>query len=152
VVDAMAHRQTLQEQSDAVLHECRMVLPGVQTVLGFQLIAVFQPTFAREVSFFDRALHVASMGSIATAVVCLMLPAAYRRLGEPGVVTERFVPIGSASIAVGLAALALGLALDLYIVTRLALGMPAVAITLAVIVSVLASTAWFGVPLVMRGK
>jgi len=39
------HRETLEEEATHVTDEARMLLPGVQTVLGFQLIAVFNQRF-----------------------------------------------------------------------------------------------------------
>jgi hypothetical protein len=36
-------RLSLSEASSQLLNECRMVLPGIQTLLGFQLIAVSLP-------------------------------------------------------------------------------------------------------------
>lgn len=146
------HRQSLEEQSDSILQECRMVLPGIQAVLGFQLIAVFQPTFGHDIDAVDRALHVASMGAVALAVICLMLPAAYQRLAEPGVLTERFVAIGSIVIAVGLGALAIGLALEVYIVTHLALHALVPSIAMGAVVAVLGLLAWFVLPLAMRRR
>ena len=35
------HRETLEQEATHATDEARMVLPGVQAVLGFQLIAVF---------------------------------------------------------------------------------------------------------------
>lgn len=146
------HRQSLEEQSDSILQECRMVLPGVQAVLGFQLIAVFQPTFEQELDALDRALHVASMAAFALAVICLMLPAAFHRLAEPGLVTPRFVEMGSTVIAIGLGSLALGLALDVYLVTHVALHALAPSITLGILVALVGALAWFVLPLAMRRR
>ncbi len=39
------HRQTLEEASTQVGGEARMLLPGVQTILGSQLMAVFNQRF-----------------------------------------------------------------------------------------------------------
>jgi uncharacterized BrkB/YihY/UPF0761 family membrane protein len=47
--------------SDAVTHvleECRMVLPGIQTLFGFQLIAVFNSTFRERLSSPEQDLHL----------------------------------------------------------------------------------------------
>ena len=40
-------RVKLSQAASYLLDECRMVLPGVQAIFGFQLIAVFNQRFAR---------------------------------------------------------------------------------------------------------
>ena len=37
-----------------LLEECRMVLPGIQALFGFQLIAVFSPGFAQKLTLADQ--------------------------------------------------------------------------------------------------
>ena len=37
---------SLPEATSHLLEECRMVLPGIQALFGFQLIAVFNSRFA----------------------------------------------------------------------------------------------------------
>jgi hypothetical protein len=39
-----AEELTLTDAAGRLLDECRMVLPGIQALFGFQLIAVFNPT------------------------------------------------------------------------------------------------------------
>ncbi|MEA2808042.1 MAG: hypothetical protein QOJ17_2183, partial [Rhodospirillaceae bacterium] len=39
------HRETLEEEATHATDEARMVLPGVQAVLGFQLVAVTNQRF-----------------------------------------------------------------------------------------------------------
>jgi len=38
--------ETLDDEADRVISEARMVLPGMQALFGFQLIAVFSERFA----------------------------------------------------------------------------------------------------------
>jgi hypothetical protein len=54
------HRETLEEEATHVTDEARMVLPGVQAVLGFQLIAVFNQRF-QELSAGEQLLHLAGL-------------------------------------------------------------------------------------------
>ena len=58
-------RLSLSEASSQLLNECRMVLPGIQTLLGFQLIAVFQPPFT-ELPRATQRLHL-------FAILCVVL-------------------------------------------------------------------------------
>ncbi len=39
------HHESLEDESTHATDEARMVLPGVQAILGFQLIAVFNQRF-----------------------------------------------------------------------------------------------------------
>ncbi|MEO7099505.1 MAG: DUF6328 family protein [Luteolibacter sp.] len=41
-----------------LLEECRMVLPGIQALFGFQLIAVFNSRFAEALSRTEQSLHL----------------------------------------------------------------------------------------------
>ena len=61
-----------------ILEECRMVLPGIQALFGFQLIAVFNQSFS-EISSLDKSIHLAAILCTVGAIACLMGPAAYHR-------------------------------------------------------------------------
>jgi hypothetical protein len=41
----LAHKESLEEEGTHATDEARMILPGVQAILGFQLIAVFNQRF-----------------------------------------------------------------------------------------------------------
>jgi hypothetical protein len=49
-----AERVRLAEAATYLLDECRMVLPGIQALFGFQLIAVFNQRFEQDLSAFER--------------------------------------------------------------------------------------------------
>ena len=66
----------LSEAVTHLLEECRMVLPGMQALFGFQLIAVFNTTFRESLSSSEKYLHLAAIGLIAVAVALVMAPAA----------------------------------------------------------------------------
>jgi Family of unknown function (DUF6328) len=44
-----------------ILEECRMVLPGIQALFGFQLIAVFNDGFAQKLSTVQQQIHSVSI-------------------------------------------------------------------------------------------
>ena len=44
--EGKAEQVPLSQTVTFILEECRMVLPGIQALFGFQLIAVFNSTFA----------------------------------------------------------------------------------------------------------
>ena len=64
-----------------------MVLPGIQAVFGFQLIAAFNNRF-QNLKPMERLLH---LGAIAIALI--MAPASYHRIAEKGIVSRRFVEL-----------------------------------------------------------
>ena len=89
------HRETLEEEATHATDEARMVLPGVQAVLGFQLVAVFNQRFEL-FSPAEQVLHLGAFLLVALAMGLMMTPAAYHRQAERGVVTRRFVDLTSA--------------------------------------------------------
>ena len=115
-------RLPLTRQVEYLLEECRMVLPGIQALFGFQLIAVFSERFARELSQGEQRLHLLAIGLVALAIVLIMTPAAYHRQTDPERVTEGFVRISTRLLLASLWPLALAICLDFYLVGRILVG------------------------------
>ena len=69
-----AEPETLQEQARNSLDEARMVLPGIQAVFGFQLIAVFNARFER----LDVPLQFTHLVSLCLVVLAMALLMPYR--------------------------------------------------------------------------
>src|SRR6266481_2681346 len=57
-LEAMAEKLPLSKAAEYLLDECRMVLPGIQALFGFQLIAVFNARFEEKLSFSELRLHL----------------------------------------------------------------------------------------------
>ena len=72
------HAETLEEEATHATDEARMVLPGVQAILGFQLIAVFNQRF-ENLSTAQQYVHLDAFLLVALAMSLLMAPAAYHR-------------------------------------------------------------------------
>ncbi len=51
---------SLEDSVSHVLGEARMVLPGVQTLFGFQMISSFHETFA-QMGAMDKSMHWAAL-------------------------------------------------------------------------------------------
>ena len=62
------------------IEEARMMLPGIQALFGFQLIAVFNERF-HQLTEADQVLHYIALLLVALAIAIIMTPAAYHRLG-----------------------------------------------------------------------
>src|SRR5438270_3471549 len=83
-------RQPAAKVASFLLDECRMVLPGIQALFGFQLVAVFNNAFWEKLSSGDRIVHLAAIALIIVAVALVMTPAAYHRQAEQHSVSEQF--------------------------------------------------------------
>lgn len=105
----------IKDKVTHMLEEIRIVLPGTQTLLGFQFVAIFSNGFDKLSSQLQQ-LHLLSLGSIVFAMICIMIPPAYHRIADKGNDTERFHTLASMLIVTALFFLALGIAIDLYVV------------------------------------
>jgi Family of unknown function (DUF6328) len=143
------HRETLEEEATHVTDEARMVLPGVQAVLGFQLIAVFNQRF-QEFSAGEQLLHLAAFLLIALAVGLVMTPAAYHRQVERGCVSRRFVDMSSTLLMLAMLPLIAGVCLDTYLISRLILKDQGSAVIVAAGTALLLAGLWYGLPAFCR--
>src|SRR4029079_2877277 len=93
--ESKAEPASLKDQARNVLEEARMVLPGIQALFGFQLIAVFNQRFDK-IPFSDQVLHLVAVALVALSAGLVMTPAAFHREVEPHDVSERFLRISTA--------------------------------------------------------
>src|SRR4051812_43529125 len=85
-------REDISEAVSHLLEECRMVLPGIQALFGFQLIAAFNQRFA-DLSHFNQGLHLAATTLVSLCAAIVMTPAAYHRCVDPEIISERYLKI-----------------------------------------------------------
>jgi hypothetical protein len=109
---------SLSQAAQYLLDETRMVLPGIQALFGFQLIAVFSERFT-ELSDFHQELHFVAISLVVVAIALLMTPAAYHRHQESCEVTHTFVVVCTRLLLIGMAPLAVALSLDFYLIGQL---------------------------------
>ena len=145
--DAMAEAQgtPIETRVEHVLTEARVVLPGVQALLGFQLAGVLTDAFD-DLPLSSQVLHFVSLGALALAAMLLIAPAAYHRLVEAGEDTEQFHRVASAFVISAVAPLALGIALDIVIVVRKLTELLPMAVGAGLVAASLFATAWYLVP------
>ncbi|WP_166212426.1 DUF6328 family protein [Cognatiluteimonas telluris] len=105
-----------------LLEECRIVLPGIQVLFGFQLATVFTNRFATALGAGEQRLYLLSIGLIALAIALIMTPAAYHRQAEPQQVSQGFVRVSTVLLLASMPPLAIAICLDFYLVARLVLG------------------------------
>jgi Family of unknown function (DUF6328) len=112
---SMKQETSLEQRITQMLTEARVVLPGVQALLGFQLIGVLTQAFEK-LPWSSKLVHAASLACLTLAVVLLIAPAAYHRIVFAGQDTEEVHSVGSRFIFLATIPLALGLAGDIYVV------------------------------------
>jgi len=113
--------ESLSDSVSHMLEECRMVLPGIQALFGFQLIAVFNSTFWAKLNQFEQLLHYMAIGLVALSVALVMTPAAYHRQAEPATVSKRFLIISTKLLFGSMYPLMGGILLDFYLIGSLIL-------------------------------
>ena len=131
---------------DHLLEECRMVLPGIQALFGFQLIAVFNQPFWERLTHTQRILHFAALSVVAVAIALVMTPAAYHRQAERETVSHGFVRLASRLLLWSMFPLLTGICLDFYLIASLIFESTAVSVGLAVILSLTFLVLWFVLP------
>jgi hypothetical protein len=135
----------LHRAVEYLIEECRMVLPGIQTLFGFQLIAVFNEGFARKLPALEQRLHLVSVGLVAIAIALIMSPAAFHRQTGPREVSDTLVRLSTRVLLWSMFPLALGISIEFYIVSRIVLGSALVAIPAVLLFGVFV-TMWFVLP------
>lgn len=143
--------ESLKDEARTIHEEARMVLPGIQALFGFQLIAVFNRSFF-DLDEFDRMLHLGSLILVAVSIGLIMAPAAYHRLAETGRVSTRWIKLASLYIASAMATLMIAVGLDIYIVSVMIVNSPAIAAALGALTACFLGWLWFAVPLMRKSR
>jgi len=131
------------------LNEARILILGVQVLLGFHLRAPLEPGYER-LSPVAHGLKLGGLVLLLVAVALLMAPAAYHRIVDAGYASERVHRFATWTMAVALMPIGLALAADFYV----ALEGAAASATSALAAGGLAATAgalWYALPLSLRG-
>jgi uncharacterized PurR-regulated membrane protein YhhQ (DUF165 family) len=141
----------LPKSAEMLLDECRMVLPGIQALFGFQLIAVFNEGFSDKLGPGEQRLHLVATGLVAIAVALIMAPAALHRQTGAQHVSERFITTSSRLLVCSMLPLALGICLDFYLVAHVILESAWSAALGALLFAVFMGL-WFGLPRVYGSR
>ena len=114
----------LESLSDAVTHlleECRMVLPGIQALFGFQLIAAFSQAFWDKLEEYEQVLHYLSILLVAGSIALVMTPAAYHRCAAPRSISNRLIILSTRVLSWSMYPLMLAIAVEIYLIGRVIL-------------------------------
>jgi hypothetical protein len=139
------HWETLEEQATHAESEARMLLPGVQTILGFQLMAVFNQRF-EQFSQAEQLIHYGAFLLTTLTMALMMAPAAYHRQAERNRVTRRFVDLASRLLTLSMIPFTVGMCLDTYLIGRLITHDPTLGLVAAGGMLLVLTSLWFLLP------
>jgi hypothetical protein len=141
----------LSKAAEQLLEECRMVLPGIQALFGFQLIAVFNQGFSTKLTEGMQRLHLAAIVLTCVAIALIMSPAAYQRQTSPKAVSDDFIRLSSRMLVGSMFPLAASISIEVFIVGSIVLkSVWALAIALAALM--LFFGLWFVLPWRRRAR
>jgi len=138
--------ESLDQEANHIIEEARMVLPGIQALFGFQLIAVFNERFATDVPVAQQYLHLAAIIFVLLAILLIMAPAAYHRQAEPGLISRYFTDLASRLLTGALVPLLAGIALEVFLVANIIVKDAAASIAIAGSVCSVFVALWFLFP------
>jgi hypothetical protein len=107
---------SLHDKIDYVLTEARVMLPGAQALLGFQLLVPLMKSF-ETLPETTRMVHFFALMLVTAVVVLLITPAAIHRIAFGGEDDERFLRLASHIVTIALIPFALGVSSELYVAT-----------------------------------
>jgi hypothetical protein len=139
----------LKDKISHALTEARMVLPGVQAMLGFQFLAMLTDSFER-LPVGSQVIHVLSLGMTLLTIIFLITPAAFHRIVEGGEATDRQHRVTTAFLLAAMTTLPPGITGDLFVVLMKVTGSLRTAIVIPGAVLGLFYVLWFGIGLTMR--
>jgi hypothetical protein len=141
----------LEKIAQEAVEETRMVLPGIQALFGFQLIAVFNESF-RRLDPAHQYLHFAAIVLIAISIGLIMAPAAYHRQVAPGSVPRFFVQLASWLIMAAMVPLMFSICIEVYILGHMVLASGVLSMLIAGALFAGLSFGWFVFPYLARSR
>jgi len=136
----------LDKAATLVLDESRMILPGIQALFGFQLIAVFNDAFTEKLSVFEQRLHLLAIAFNVITTIIIMTQAAFHRQTSTKEVANEFIHIASRLLLLSMYPLAAGVCLEFYLISRMILNNVLLSLVFAVGLFSLFLLLWVGLP------
>jgi len=142
-------KEELDKRAQNAIEEARMVLPGIQALFGFQLIAVFNQRFP-QIPAGQQLLHYCALLLVGAAIGLIMAPAAYHRIAEQHSVSRFFIQLASFMIAVSMLPLLTALCFEIYILGHLVLDNDQASFWIAVVMAAFLAALWYVMPFTAR--
>ena len=134
--------EKIDRKLKTALDETRLLILGVQILLGFEFQCAFQDRFDR-LSEGAKQLNLAALGLIVLSIAVLIAPSMQHRIVEAGQSTARLILTTNRLASTALMPLTAGLALSAYVVVQLTFGAPA-GLAVAAFLGSAAAFCWFG--------
>jgi hypothetical protein len=150
-VRAVAPTTSLKDRVTDLMTETRIVLPGVQALLGFQFAADLTEAFAK-LDPAARTAHDLGLGLLLLSMILLMTPAPFHRLADRGEDSPRTCRVGAACIVGALATLSLAIAADVYVAIAVVTKSAGAALAGGLVATAAGLGLWFAVPLARRSR
>jgi hypothetical protein len=144
-------KTALHDKIEQMLTESRVILPGAQALLGFQLIVTMTNEFD-ELPPAVRVVHLVALMSLALAIILLIAPAAIHRLSFAGRDDPRLQSIGSVLITMALLPLACAISCDVLIAVTKLFGDTAASWSAALAVLSFLLGLWYVLPLLIKRR
>ncbi|CAO4144691.1 DUF6328 family protein [Methylorubrum aminovorans] len=142
---------SLETKVEQMLTEARVILPGAQALLGFQLVITFSEAFER-LPFASKVVHLVALGFLALTVIWLIAPAAFHRIVYAGEDTPELHALGTRFLLAASVTLALGISADLGVVVGKVVDSDVAGLAAALISLIVLSGLWHVYPLVLRAR
>ena len=137
---------SLNDAATHLLEECRTIVPGMQALFGFQLIAVFSQGSSQKLSSGEQRLHLFAIALVVIAIGLVMAPAALHRQAEPQSVSQRFISAATTLMLWSMPPLALAISIDVYVVARAVFETRLQAALIAAVLLLVLTVLWFVLP------
>jgi len=145
-------RESLKGQVNRMEQETRMILPGVQSLFGFQLVAVFTERFMFALSPFQQYLHWLALAFTAISTMLTMAPAAFHRQAEPEILSDRLINYANFWLTISLIPLMLGFCIDFYLIGIVITRSEALSVAASLALLASFTTLWFIFPAISRRR
>ena len=129
-----------------IVDQARMLLPGIQALFGFQLIAVFNQSFSEILTPFEQRIHLLAIAMIVLTTITLITPAAYHRQMEVQDVTEGFIHLATRLILASMIPFAISICMEFYLISRIVLNDQVLSLIFSIGMLFLFLALWFGLP------
>jgi len=123
-----------------------MILPGIQALFGFQLVAVFNERFADIFDETGQLLHLAALVLVALACALAMTPAAIHRQTQRGKVSSALLDQSSFFVGAAMLPLMAAISIDVGLVAYAVTESETVSVTLGMLCALAFLSLWIGVP------
>ena len=134
-----------------VLTEARIILPGAQAMLGFQMVAFLTHAFS-QLPRSSQWAHLAATLFLLAAIILLMAPPAFHRIVEEGEETERLHSFSENVVFIATTPFACSLTCDFYVATRMVSNNSRGSLVAAVVLFGLCAGSWYCLPYLYRWR